>query len=170
VSRSQPLMRIPIGVVIERRLAKSTWADFVWRPVAALPGNPQAMPWTVLAAGVDCTNFYGGAAEIELYRSDAAGYRDNLATGAALLWVVLRPTGSEPPYDIAAVTAEPNEGEAFTGNTTDLVDTVLMPEPVRAIIAEFITEHYCERPFIKRRRERADPEAMARQASLKNRK
>ena len=113
VSRAPPLVRIPVGVVIERRKAKSPWVDFVWRPVAVLPGVPDAAPWTALDGDADRTNFYGGAAEIELYRSDTSGYRDNLATGAALLWVVLRPTGLEPPYEIAAVTAEPSEGEAL---------------------------------------------------------
>ena len=59
------------------------WVDFVWRPVAVLPGVPDAAPWTALDGDAERTNFYGGAAEIELYRSDTSGYRDNLATGAA---------------------------------------------------------------------------------------
>ena len=170
MSRTQPLISIPIGVVIERRKAKSPWVDFVWRPVAVLPGVPDAAPWTELDGDADRMNFYGGAAEIELYRSDASGYRDNLATGAALLWVVLRPTGLEPPYEIAAVTAEPSEGEAFTESVTDLVETVPMPEPVRAAIAEFVAEHYVEHPFVKRKRDRANPEAMARRTPSKDRK
>jgi hypothetical protein len=170
VSRPQPLVSIPIGVVIERRKAKSPWVDFVWRPVAVLPGVPDAAPWTVLGGDADRVNFYGGAAAIELYRSDAAGYRDNLATGAALLWVALRPTDHEPPYEIAAVTAEPSEGEACTESATDLVEAVPMPESVRAVIAEFVAEHHVEHPFVKRQRDRANPEAMARRTPSKDRK
>lgn len=169
MSRTQPLISIPIGVVIERRKAKSPWVDFVWRPVAVLPGVPDAVPWTELDGDADRMNFYGGAAEIELYRPDASGYRDNLATGAALLWVALRPTGLEPPYEIAAVTAEPSEGETFTESVTDIVETVPMPEPVRAAIAEFVAEHYVEHPFVKRKRDRANPEAMARRTPSKDR-
>jgi len=135
-----------------------------------LPGVPDAKPWTTLDGDADRMNFYGGAAAIELFRSDASGYRDNLATGAALLWVALRPTGGEPPFEIAAVTAEPSEGETFTENVTDLVETVPMPEPVRAAIAEFVAEHYVEHPFVKRQRDRANPEAMARRAPSKDRK
>ena len=103
------------------------------------------------------------------YRSDAAGYRDNLERGRALLWVVLRATGREPPFEIAAVTAEPSEGEAFAGNATDLVEIVPMPGPVRTIIAEFVAQHHSEHRFVKRKRERADPEAMARHPPLKDR-
>jgi hypothetical protein len=165
-----PQLRIPIGVVVERRKAKSQWADFVWRAVAALPGVPDTKPWTTLDGDGECMNFYAGDAEIELYRTDAAGYRDNLATGDALLWVVLRPTGREPPYEIAAVTADPGEGETFTDSATDLVETVPMPEPVRAAIAKFVaTHHVGEEHFVKRKRDRADPEAMARRAPAKDR-
>jgi hypothetical protein len=169
VSRIEPHVRIPLGVVVERRRAKSPWVDFVWRPVAVLPGVPEAAPWTALDGNADCMNFYAGAAELALYRLDACAYRDNLETGAALLWVVLRPTGLEPPYEIAAVTAEPGEGESFTEGATNLVETVPMPESVYAIIAQFVVEHYVERPFVKRQRDRASPDAMARRASLKDR-
>jgi uncharacterized protein DUF3305 len=170
VSRVHPLVTVPVGVVIERRRSKSPWVDFVWRPVAVLPGVPDAAPWTALDDNADRVNFYGGAAAIALHRSDTSGYRDNLATGAALLWVVLRPTGLEPPYEIAAVTAEPGEGEAFTESATDLVETVPMPEPVRAAVADFVAQHHVEHPFVKRKRDRADPEAMAPHPSSKERK
>ncbi|MFY9692532.1 MAG: DUF3305 domain-containing protein [Xanthobacteraceae bacterium] len=170
MSDAQPLVRIPIGIVIERRKAKSAWAEFVWRPVAVLPAVPEAVPWTALNGSADRVNFYGGAAEIELHHSDAAGYCQNLATATALLWVALRPTGREPPYEIAAVTAEPSEGEAFTANATDIVETVPMPEPVRAVIAGFVAEHHAEHPFAKRERDRADPEVMARHVLARDRK
>jgi len=170
MSRVEPLTRIPVGVVIERRKAKSAWIDFVWRPVAVLPGIPDAAPWTALDGDADRMNFYGGATEIELYRSDTSGYRDNLATGAALLWVAMRPTGRDPPYEIAAVTAEPSEGEAFTESATDLVEAVPMPEPLRATVAAFVAEHHVQHPFVKRERDRASPEAMARRVPSKDRK
>ena len=165
MSRVRPLATIPVGIVIERRKAKSAWSDFVWRPVAVLPGVPDTAPWTALDGDADRTNFYGGAAEIALYRSDTSGYRDNLATGTALLWVVLKPTGREPPYEIAAVTAEPSEGEAFTESGTNLVEALPMPEPVRTAVAEFVAKHHVEHPFVKRaarpRRSRNDGVAWA---------
>jgi hypothetical protein len=78
--------------------------------------------------------------------------------------------GLEPPYEIAAVTAEPSEGETFTESASDSVETVPMPEPVRAAIAAFVVEHRVEHPFIRRKRDRADPEAMARRTPSKDRK
>jgi Protein of unknown function (DUF3305) len=159
-----PLARIAVGVVIERRRAASPWAEFVWQPVMVLPGCPEAAPWTVLSRDADRATVYAGSAEIELYRTDSGNYRDNLASGLPLLWIALRPTGLEPPYDIRAVTADPTEGEAFTQAGDDLVDAVPMPDAVRDTLAAFVAAHPVVRAFHKRERDRADPEALARRA------
>jgi len=158
--------KIAVGVVVERRKAQSPWIDFTWKPVTVLAGLPDAAPWTPLSQDCDGTTFYAGAAEIELYRTETANYRDNLGSGAPMLWVALRPTGVEPPYEIFAVTADPAEGEAWTETGSDLVDVVPMPEPVRAAIDAFVAEHHVERPFYKRERDRADPEALARRGPM----
>jgi len=166
MSRAQPLERIAVGVVAERRKATSPWADFIWRPVAALPGVPEAAPWTALEGDAESTNLYVGPAELELYRSEVGSYSENLATGVPKLWIVLRPTGSEPPYEAVAVTADPSEGEAYTASPDDLVDAVPMPEPIVAAVAAFVAEHHVEHRFVKRQRDRADPEALARRGPL----
>jgi hypothetical protein len=159
-----PHARIPVGVVIERRKATSPWIDFVWRPLAVLPGLPETVPWTMLAASAEVATFYVGAAEVALYRSEAGRYRDNLASGAPSLWVALRPTGTEPPYRLVAVTADPSEGEAFTQAGDDLVGAVAMPENVRTSLEAFVAAHPIEDVFHKRQRDRADPEALARRS------
>ena len=76
-------------------------------------------------------------------------------------WRCGRPASSRR-YEIFAVTADPAEGEAFTEAGSDLVDVVPMPQSVRAVIDGFVAEHHVERPFHKRKRDRADPEALAR--------
>jgi hypothetical protein len=164
VSVAEPLARIAVGVVVERRKAASRWIDFLWRPVAVLPGAPAAAAWTVLSDDGETVRFFAGTADIALYRTEAGYYRDNLASGAASLWVALRPTGGEPPYCLGAVTADPNEGEGFTQAGDDLVEMLPMPEPVREQIEAFVAEHHVEQPFEKRKRDRADPEALARRA------
>ena len=152
---STALMRIPVGVVVERRKAKSPWLDFLWRPVSVLAGTPSAAPWTPIGAKEDRAIFYAGVGVIELFRSETANYRDNLASGEPTLWVVLRPTASEPAYEVLTVTADPAEGEAFTDAGNDLVETVPMPAEIIKTIDDFVAEHHVERPFVKRRRERA---------------
>jgi uncharacterized protein DUF3305 len=155
---------IAVGVVVERRKAQSRWIDFTWKPAAVLAGLPEAQPWTMLSQDGEGATFYAGAADIALYRTETGNYRDNLAAASPMLWVALRPTGVEPPYEIFGVTADPSEGEAWTESGSDLVDVVPMPPPVRTAIEAFVAEHHVERPFYKRKRDRADPEALARRA------
>ena len=154
--RSTALASIPVGVVVERRRAKSMWAEFLWRPVSVLAGKPSAEPWTPLDTQPDRVLFYAGEAVIELHRTETSYYRDNLASGAPKLWVALRPAASEPPYQLVAVTADPGEGEAFTDAGSNLVEAVPMPPDIAEIVDRFVARHHVERPFIKRRRQPAE--------------
>jgi hypothetical protein len=157
-----PLARIAVGVVVERRAATSPWIEHVWRPVGVLAGVPEAAAWTSLPGAAGADTFYAGAAVVELHRSETTNYRDNLASGQAMLWVVLRPTGGDPPFTVVTVTADPAEGEAFTETATDLVESVPMPEPIAEAVAAFVAEHHVDRAFEKRKRDRANPEALGR--------
>ena len=164
MTKPEPLQRLPVGVVVEKRKLNNRWAEFSWRPLAVLPGAPDTAPWTKLDEQHEVRRFYAGAHEIELFPASGAYYRDNLTSGDPSLWVVLRPTGSEPPFEVFAVTADPNEGEAFTQAGNDLVEAVAMPEPIREAIEAFVAEHHIETQFVKRQRDTADPEALARRA------
>lgn len=155
--RSTALARIAVGVVVERRQARSMWVDFLWRPVSVFVGNASAAPWTPLVTEAETTLFYAGEAVIELHRTETSGYRNNLTSGAPALWVIMRPTASNPPYELVTVTADPAEGEAFTDAGNNLVETVPMPPDVSAAVADFIAEHHIERPFLKRRRQPSEP-------------
>ena len=159
-----PLARIPVGVVVECRKATSPWIDFVWRPVKVLEGAPETEAWTALSADDDATTYYAGGATIDLYPSETTYYRDNLASATPGIWVVLRPTGGEPAYTLLAVTANPDEGEAYSQPGTDLVEAVPMPNSVREMIAAFVAEHHVEQPFYKRKRDRANLESLGRRA------
>jgi hypothetical protein len=150
---SGALLTIHVGVVVERYKATSPWVDFVWRPAAVLPGIPAAEPWTPLGTAGDTTAFFAGTATVALYRTETANYIDNLGSAAPLLWVVLRPTEGQPPYEVLAVTADPAEGEAFTEAGNDLVETVPMPVEIRDAVEAFVAEHHVERKFFKRQRD-----------------
>lgn len=163
---SEPV-RIPVGIVVERRKARSEWIDFVWRPVTALVGSPEAERWTILNEEGEATSFYAGGTHIELFPTETAYYRDNLATGEPLLWVILRPSQGAWPYELFKVTADPREGEALTETGADLVETIAMPGAIAEEIASFVARYHVEHPFVKRKRDRADPEALARKIPAK---
>lgn len=161
-SAALPLLRIPVGVVVERRRADSPWIDFVWRGTGVLPDEPEMTPWTVMREQEGTTLFYAGSATVDLYRSETARYRDNLASGAPCVWIVLTPSEGTWPYAVSAVTADPAEGEAFTEAGANLVEAVPMAKVLHEAIEHFVAEHHVETQFVKRERRRADPEALAR--------
>lgn len=154
--KSTALAQIPVGVVVERRKARSEWIDFLWRPVSVLPGTPSADPWTPLAADGETVLFFAGEATVELHRTETANYRENLASGSPALWVALCPISSGQPYGILAVTADPAEGEAFTDAGSNIVEAVPMPPEVVDTIVQFIARHHVERTFKKRNRQASD--------------
>jgi hypothetical protein len=153
---------IPVGVIVERSKSMNQWAEFYWRAVGVLPGQPETPAWTKLSDDGERATFYAGTANVELYRTETGFYRDNLASGAPSLWVALRAADGEPPFTVAAVTADPAEGESLTETATDLVEQVPMPGAIQHVVAAFVAEHHVEQPFVKRKRDRANPEAMAR--------
>ena len=54
-----------------------------------------------------------------------------------------------------------NLGNLSLGNA-DIVDTVPMPPAIEEAVAAFVAEHHVERAFVKRKRDRADPEKLGR--------
>ena len=72
-----------------------------------------------------------------------------------------RETGAEPPYALLLVTADP-AGRGHDGGRQHIVEPVPMPEPVRDAIAAFVAEHHVDEVFVKRKRDRADPESLGR--------
>jgi hypothetical protein len=110
-----------------------------------------------LEADAETALFFAGEAVIELHRTETTNYRDNLASAVPALWVVMRPTASDPPYELLAVTADPAEGETFTDAGSNLVEAVPMPSAIVEIIARFIARHHVERPFVRRQRDQQTP-------------
>jgi hypothetical protein len=154
----------PVGVVVERRKGVTQWQEYVFTPVAVLPDVPDLSDWASLGLTPDGERFLAGRAMLEFHRNETTQYRDNLTSGAPKCWVVLRLSGvPEPPYEVAAVTVDPAEGEAFTEIANgDIVDVVPMPRPIAEALHAFIEEHHVERVFLKRKRDRAQPEDLAR--------
>ncbi len=143
---------IDVGVILERRVAASVWAEHLWLPVAVLPGAPALAPGTQLGATETGERFFAGVFSVELHRTDTPTYRDNLATGAPRIWIAARLRDDAAMPDIVGVTADPAEGEAYTEAGSDIVEHVPMPGEIAALLDAFVAEHHVERVFIKRKR------------------
>ena len=157
--------RFEIGVLVAKRRLKGPWAGHAWVPQGVLPGVPATAPWTRLAVTEDEELYYAGAHEVRLHRSDTSHYGDNLAASRPSLWVALRPVGDE--VEVAAVTADPYEGESRADGIGEIVEAVPMPPEIQARVAAFFAAFHVERPFVKRNRDRGDPEALARRGPIR---
>ncbi|KQT14643.1 molybdopterin-guanine dinucleotide biosynthesis protein A [Methylobacterium sp. Leaf399] len=169
VSAGSPEHRFAVGIIVVRRKLKGIWASHAWLPVAALPAIPATAPWTRLAVSEEEETFYAGAYEVALHPSETSHYRDNLVSGRPSLWVALRQV-AEDSYEVAAVTADPYEGESMAEGIGEVVEAVPMPAEIQAKLAQFFEAFHVERVFHKRKRDRADPEALARQDTGRRRK
>jgi Protein of unknown function (DUF3305) len=144
-----------VGVVLRRRSIDNPWIDHMWSPLTILDEVPATAPWTVLSAEADATIYYAGSASIDLFSSDTAAYRDNLADGEPRVWVALRHRDGGPELELTKVTADPTEGEAMFESGCDVIGTVAMPPEIAAWIAAFVDQFHVERAFHKRKRDRA---------------
>lgn len=153
--------RFPVGVIVERRPARSRWQSHVWRVVEVMPGRPATPPWTVLAEAEGTTRFYAGTTDLVVYSKETEALVHNLGAARPAVWVVLRPDESGPGLKLLMATVDAGEAQAHADTGDDLVELVAMPDAVRAWLGPFVAAHHVERPKYKRQRERADPEALA---------
>jgi hypothetical protein len=150
-----------VGVVLERRKTASRWVDHMWEAHAVLPEPPEAEPGAVVGRNGEDVIVYGGPAALEVYPAETQHYLENLASGAPAIWVVLRPQAGDSTPEIVLATCDPSEGEGYSETGWDTVNRVPMPEPIQAALAAFVAEHHVDEPFVKRKRDRQDPEALA---------
>ena len=152
-----------VGVIVAKRRLKGPWLSHAWLPQEVLAAAPVTAPWTRLGADDEVETFYAGAAALVLHGSDTAHYRDNLSSGQPSLWVSLRPAGGDE-VEIGTVTADPYEGEALAEGIGEIVEAVPMPPDITGQVAAFVEAFHVERQFFKRKRDRANPEALARRS------
>ena len=147
-----------VGVVIRRSKVDNPWIDHVWTPLAVLPEAPATAAWTRLESGPEGDTYYAGAATIELFPSETGNYRDNLIDGAPFLWVALREASGGSELELAAVTADPTEGESLFESGLPVVAKAAMPPEVAAWVAAYVDAYHVERVFLKRQRDKSGPD------------
>lgn len=140
-----------IGIVMEKRSARSRWTEETWRTAAVFLGGGWVEAGSVIDSGADWTRYYGGCLELTLHRSGTAGYRQTLSAPAPQLYVVLRPRDDERAVEPFLVTACPFEAQDYLDSGEETVDAVPMPPSVAAWVQAFVDRHHVDEPFVKRK-------------------
>ncbi|MFC4351566.1 DUF3305 domain-containing protein [Fodinicurvata halophila] len=151
-------VRLPLGVVLEKRESRSRWLDHVWRAVEVLPGAPQRDPlgdWVSLGVFDQGERFHAGTLDLELTRKMTDGYRSNISQRTPSVYVVLRQRstkGGQAPLYPFHVTVCPLEAEFYAVGGEESVEDVPMPEEVIGFVEDYIRRYHEELPFHKRKR------------------
>ena len=148
---------IPLGVIVQRMPGVTRWVRFSWKATAVLPGAPDA-DWDVLRTQGDITEYHAATLPLTLYVSDAEAYAHELEARAPSVYVVLRPNeqNADQPWQVALVTASPYEAQDYCDSAEELVEKVAMPPSLLAWVSEFVSTHYEQETFVKRRRKNMD--------------
>lgn len=144
-----------VGAVVRRSPGVTRWARDIWKPVAVIPGAPDAF-WKELVRDGEVVDYHAGTVAMELYRADVEGYLVSLNMAVPSIWVImdrdqtrLSPSG----WVLTTVTASAHEALDALDSGESIVEAVPIPESLAAWIKEFIDMHYIEEPFKKRRRD-----------------
>ena len=155
-------LRLPVAVLVERRPGTTQWAEWSWRAVEVLEEAPDLPPWTVLREEAGRTLFFAGLVEVALHPTDTPNYLENLAADPPRLFVVLRPGDSPPGMALLTATVDVGEAQLVADAGADMLESLPMPSGLREAVAAYVAAHHVERDFHKRRRDRADLEALGR--------
>lgn len=145
---------LPVGAVVRRTPGVTQWARDIWKPVAVIPGAPEAF-WKELVREGEVVDYHAGTVSMELFRADVEGYLVSLNMTVPSVWVVLdRDESSRSPsgWFVSAITASAYEAQDALDSGESIVEAVPIPESLAAWIKEFVDMHYIEEQFKKRRR------------------
>lgn len=146
---------LQVGAVVRRSPGVTRWVREIWKPVAVIPGAPEAF-WKELVREGEVVDYHAGTVTMELFRADVEGYLVSLNMATPSVWIVLdRDVTSQSPsgWVVSTVTASAHEALDSLDSGESIVEAVPIPESLAAWIMEFVDMHYIEEPFKKRRRD-----------------
>ncbi|MBL3557698.1 MULTISPECIES: DUF3305 domain-containing protein [Marinobacter] len=146
---------LKVGAVVRRSPGVTQWAREVWKPVAVIPGAPEAF-WKELLREGETVDYHAATVAMELFRADVEGYLVSLNMASPSVWIVMdKDQTSQSPsgWVVSTVTASAHEALDALDSGESIVEAVPIPESMAAWIKEFVDMHYIEEPFKKRRRD-----------------
>jgi len=144
---------VPIGVVVRRAPGATRWQKWCWTVSGVLPGAGEA-DWRELLRDGEVLEYHAATVPLELHGAEAEAYLHGLQAQVPCLYVILRESQGEFPFEVALVTASPYEAQDYTDSGEELVEKVAMPRSTQALVQDFVDEFYQEEEFVKRKRDK----------------
>src|SRR5689334_3031739 len=121
---------------MQRRPSKSRWADFVWEPIGALPGEHGAEVKQLVAHEALAQWLHPGFT-LELHRDETEGYYENVSANdprVFVLWRMDEANANALPLHVTVSTGEASRW--LDGGHT--VDGVPIPPEIFAWVGEYV--------------------------------
>ena len=160
-STARKSLRIPVSVVLERRIARvGPWSQVQWEAVAAVAGEAvvsERGKATLVHEDDESRRYLWPGLAVELFPDGCEGYWYNLLSERPSLFVVCfeRDEDEEGETELipAIVTASQDEANAHL-ESDDPVYSVPMPEKIVESVERYVVENY--EPEVKKKRKRED--------------
>ncbi len=143
-----------LAVVMERRKARSRWADIVWQPVSVLESDEPPGAARLLVKRDDYEQWLHPGFPLEIHRDETEGYYLNVSSDSPRVFVLWRmedeASGEAGAHGLPLhLTASYEEaGRWMDGGHS--VDSVAMPPELFAWVGDYVEKNY--RPEPKKRR------------------
>lgn len=147
---------LKVGAVVRRSPGVTRWAREIWKPVAVIPGAPEAF-WKEMVRDGEVVDYHAGTVCMELFRADVEAYLVSLNMTVPSVWIIMdRDDTNRSPsgWFVSTITASAFEALDALDSGESIVEPVPVPESLAAWIKEFVDLHYIEEPFKKRQRDK----------------
>ena len=132
----------PLAVVMQRRPAKSRWAEVIWEPHGVVPGYVGAGK-KLLVEHDSVAQWLHAGFKLELHRDETEGYYENVAASDPRVFVLWRMDGDEGlPLHVTASLAEASRWL----DAGHAVDGVAMPGEIYAWVGDYVEKNYRPEP------------------------
>jgi hypothetical protein len=133
----------PIAVIMQRRRARSRWADYVWEPWSVLPANGAGSEFRQLVDGPESAQWLHPGFQLVLHRDEIEGYYLNVSAPEPRVFVLWRMEGEHGlPVE---VTVSSEEGARWLDGGHS-VDGVAIPPEIFAWVGEHVENNYRPQP------------------------
>ena len=154
-------LRIPVSVLLERRLARvGPWSQVQWEAVAVVAGEAvvsERGTATLVHEDDECRRYLWPGLVVELFPDGCESYWYNLLSERPSLFVVCFEMDEDEEGEIelvpAVVTASQDEANAHL-ESDDPVYSVPMPEKIVEWVERYVVENY--EPEVRKKRRRQD--------------
>jgi hypothetical protein len=135
-----------LAVIMQRRNARSRWAEVIWEPVAVHESDEARGEARLLMRQDDIEQWLHPGFELAIHRDEIEGYYLNVSSGSPRVFVLWR-IEAEQGLPLQVTISYDEGGRWLDGGHS--VDSVAMPPAIFGWIGEYVENNY--RPEPKKR-------------------